>query len=345
MATPPPPGWEPTQLVPRRDRGNALPAGTQLQEFVLEAPIGTGGFSIVYRARDLRLNRVVAIKEYMPALLADRAANGRVAARSPQHRAPFESGLKSFVNEARLLASFEHASLVKVHRFWAENDTAYMVMPLYEGVTLRQWLQNLGAPPSEAWLRALAEPLIDALDALHHERCWHRDVAPDNILLLHDKRAAGSYLEQKPRPLLLDFGAARRVISEQTQQLTAFLKSGYTPVEQYGGEAVMRQGPWTDVYALAAVLYAAMNGKVPPSAIARSVKDELVPAMRAGAGRYSPAFLAAVDAGLAVMPQQRPQTMADWRRLFEAPPPPPFTPPPPWWQRLWPFKGRRTGSA
>lgn len=344
MSTPPPPGYEPTVLLPRRGRGSDLPPGTQLQEFVIENTLGVGGFSIVYRARDLRLDRTVALKEYIPAALALRDDAGRVVARSPRHQRTFDAGMKSFVNEAKLLASFDHPSLVKVHRFWSQNDTAYMVMPLYEGITLRQWLQNLGARPSEAWLRALAEQLIDALDVLHQEKCWHRDVAPDNILLLHDKRAGTSFLEQKPRPLLLDFGAARRVISEQTQTLTAILKTGYSPVEQYGGETVMRQGAWTDVYAMAAVLYAAMTGKVPPSSIARTVKDELIPAGTAGAGRYSAPFTAAVAAGLALMPQDRPQSMRDWRALFDAPPPAP----PPWWRRWreWaPFKARRTGSA
>ena len=184
--------------------------------------------------------------------------------------------------------------------------------PYYEGITLRKWLADLGTTPSEKWLRQLAEPMMDALAALHAERCFHRDVAPDNILMLYDRNATGqggNYLEQKPRPVLLDFGAARRVIGDATQQLTAILKSGYSPVEQYEGELSLRQGAWTDVYALCAVLYTAAVGKAPGSSIARVVRDDLVPARVAAKGRYSDVFLAAIDAGLAVRPEQRPQTM------------------------------------
>ncbi|MFY9511478.1 MAG: serine/threonine-protein kinase [Rubrivivax sp.] len=318
-----------TQLMPRRDIDANLPAGTALQEFVVEGLVGVGGFSIVYKARDTRLGRIVALKEYIPATLATRGPGGQVVPRSPNHREHFELGLKSFINEARLLASFDHPALVKVYRFWVENGTAYMVMPFYEGMTLKKWLAALGAPPSEAWLRVLAEQTMEALGALHGQQCYHRDVAPDNVLLLHDKHATGSFLEQRPRPLLLDFGAARRVISDATQNLTAILKPGYSPVEQYDGDGTMRQGPWTDVYALAAVLYTALAGKTPPSAIARVVKDDLVPALQLGAGRYSPSFLAAIDAGLAIWPPGRPQDMPAFRAAFDKPYVPPPPPPPP----------------
>jgi serine/threonine protein kinase len=340
----PPPAYQKTVLVPRRDRGSELPVGTRLQEFVVEGLVGVGGFSIVYRVRDTRLDRVVAVKEYIPAALATRGAQGAVVPRSPNHREHYELGLKSFINEARLLASFDHPALVKVYRFWAENGTAYMVMPFYEGMTLKKWLADLGATPSEAWLRVFAEQAMEALAALHGQRCYHRDVAPDNVLLLHDKHAAASFLEQRPRPLLLDFGAARRVISDATQNLTAILKPGYSPVEQYDGEGTMRQGPWTDVYALCALLHTALSGKAPPSAIARVVKDNLVPAMQLGAGRFSPAFLAAIDAGLAIYPAHRPQDMAELRALFDAPyvpPPPPAAAAPARGWRAWLARWRR----
>src|SRR5262249_37748174 len=134
----------------------------------------------------------------------------------------FALGLRSFINEAQLLASFDHPSLVKVYRFWEDNGTAYMVMPYYQGVTLKRALEALPAPPEEAWLQRQLGALLDALEVMHQAHCYHRDIAPDNILLLDDGR-----------PLLLDFGAARRVIGDATQALTAFLKPGYAPVEQY----------------------------------------------------------------------------------------------------------------
>jgi serine/threonine protein kinase len=184
-----PPGTAPadeprTVIEPRESGGAALPVGQALQEYVIEGLIGEGGFGIVYLARDTRLDRVVALKEYMPTNLAQRGSDRSVAVRSERHRETFVLGLRSFVNEAKLLASFDHPSLVKVYRFWEENGTAYMVMPFYEGPTLRQKLNELGQPPDEAWLRALLAPMIDALELIHNDHCWHRDIAPDNILLL-----------------------------------------------------------------------------------------------------------------------------------------------------------------
>jgi serine/threonine protein kinase len=224
--------------------GNALKAGTRFGELELCGVIGEGGFGIVYTALDHSLERQVALKEYMPASLAARGAGGRVEVRSDEHREAFEAGRKSFVNEARLLAQFDHPALLKVYRFWEANDTAYMAMPLYQGVTLKDRLRALAGPPDEAWLMAMIAPLTEALAVLHAQRCYHRDIAPDNVLLLSDGE----------RPLLLDFGAARRVIGDITQALTVILKPGYAPIEQYADEADLKQGPWTDVYALAAVL-------------------------------------------------------------------------------------------
>jgi len=318
-----------TLLMPRRDQGSELRPGHALQEFVIDKLLGVGGYSCVYRARDTRLDRTVAIKEYLPATLAARAPDGSVGPRLPRFQAFYDKGLEGFLNEARLLGSFDHPSLVKVYRFWAQNGTAYMVMPYYEGITLRKWLHDLGAPPSERWLRDLADPLMAALGSMHEQRCYHRDVAPDNILMLYDRAAPGSYLEQRPRPVLLDFGAARRVIGDATQQLTAILKSGYSPVEQYEGEESLRQGPWTDVYALCAVLYTAVTGKPPGSSVARVVRDDMPPAAQVAQGRYSASFLAAIDAGLRVRPEQRPQSMAALHALMDAPvaPPAPAAPP------------------
>lgn len=295
--------------------GNTLPLGHRLQEYVIEGLIGEGGFGIVYLARDTQLGRVVALKEYMPSSLATRAADHQVSVRSARHRETFELGLRSFVNEAQLLAAFDHPSLVKVYRFWEQHGTAYMVMPYYQGPTLKQWLTENGAQPAEAWLLSLLHPLIDALELMHHERCYHRDIAPDNILLLNQP-ATQIGRPQVMRPVLLDFGAARRVISDATQALTVILKSGYAPIEQYAESSSMKQGAWTDVYALSAVLYAAITGRAPLPSVSRMVSDDLVPAAQAGAGHYSAEFLAAIDKGLSVRPENRPQDMAALRALF-----------------------------
>ncbi|MGF6959524.1 protein kinase domain-containing protein [Paraburkholderia youngii] len=278
---------------------HALAAGTRLGEFEIVDLIGEGGFGIVYLAYDTQLGRHVALKEYIPAALATRVGAAEVSVRSERHEDTFRAGLKSFINEARLLARFDHHSLVKVYRFWEANGTAYMVMPYYEGVTLRDGLRRMSAPPDEAWLRALLAPLLEALAVLHAAQCYHRDIAPDNIMLL---KGSG-------RPVLLDFGAARRVIGDMTQALTVILKPGYAPVEQYAEEAALKQGPWTDVYALAAVVYFAIQGKTPPPSVGRLMSDTYVPLATAAAGRYSERFLRAIDHALAVRPEDRPQSV------------------------------------
>lgn len=275
--------------------GNALTPGTRLAEFEILSLIGEGGFGIVYLARDLSLHRNVAIKEYMPGMLASRIGMTNVEVKSERHADAFDMGLKSFINEARLLAHFDHPSLVKVFRFWEGHGTAYMAMPYYEGATLLDTLRAMREPPGEAWLRAVLEPLIDAIGALHREQCWHRDIAPDNVMLL-----AGS-----GRPVLLDFGSARRVIGDMTQALTAFLKPGYAPIEQYAEIPSLRQGPWSDVYALGALGYFAIVGKTPPPAVARIVEDGFVPLARAAPAGYSAALLHTFDEALMLWPAER----------------------------------------
>jgi hypothetical protein len=232
-----------------------------------------------------------------------------VQVRSERYRETFELGLRSFVNEARLLAQFDHPSLVKVYRFWEANGTAYMVMPLYEGVTLKDKLRSMSAPPDENWLMDLLAPLTEALCVIHAEHCYHRDIAPDNIILLGESE----------RPLLLDFGAARRVIGDMTQALTVILKPGYAPVEQYAEVPDMKQGPWTDVYALAATVYFAIIGKTPPASVGRLMNDNFEPIASQAAGRYSDRFLRAIDHALQVRPADRPPTIAAFRDTLGLP--------------------------
>ena len=279
--------------------GHALRIGTRLGEFELIDRLGEGGFSIVYLARDHSLDRNVAFKEYMPSSIAVRLGQTQVGPRSERHRETFDLGLRSFVNEAKLLAQFDHPSLVKVYRFWEANGTAYMVMPFYEGMTVRDTVRSLAQPPDETWLLGLLGPLTEALAVIHAEGCYHRDIAPDNVILL-----AGS-----GKPLLLDFGAARRVIGNMTQTLTVILKPGYAPVEQYAEVPGMKQGPWTDVYALAAVVCWAITGKTPPPSVGRMLRDSYVPLAECAAGRYSQAFLQAIDRALVVLPELRTQTI------------------------------------
>ena len=285
--------------------GHTLPAGTRIGSFEITGLIGEGGFGIVYLAYDASLQRQVALKEYMPSSLASRATESHdVAVKSDRYAETFNAGLKSFVNEARLLARFDHPSLVKVYQFFEANRTAYMAMPYYEGPTLKRALAEMSHAPDEATLREWLRPLLSALTAMHKEHCWHRDIAPDNILLTPSG------------PLLLDFGAARRVIGDMTHALTVVLKPGYAPIEQYGEAASMAQGPWTDLYALASVVHYAITGRPPTTSVERVMGDEMAPLSSQAQGRYSEPFLAAIDATLAVRPKDRPQDVAAFCELL-----------------------------
>ena len=281
----------------------ALPIGHHIAGFDIEEVVGQGGFGIVYRAWDVALERHVAIKEYLPAALVTRATGSlQLKVRPGEATQAFGVGLSSFVNEARLLARFDHRALVKVFRFWEANGTAYMAMPFYRGPTLKTALDYLRRPPSERLVRKWLVPLLDALEILHGADCFHRDISPDNILLTADG------------PVLLDFGAARRVIADRTQVLTTLLKPSFAPIEQYGSTGA--QGPWTDLYALAGVVHYALTGRAPPPATVRVLNDPWLalsaqPLLRAA---YSAELLGAVDAALAVLPDARPASVAAFRQ-------------------------------
>ncbi|QGW80577.1 serine/threonine-protein kinase [Variovorax paradoxus] len=298
-----------TSPATEANEAGLLPVGSRLAEFEITRVVGQGGFGVVYEAWDHALERVVAIKEYLPTSLSTRQQDGTVVPLSERHRETFDLGMRSFINEARLLAQFDHPSLLKVYRFWQERGTTYMVMPFYRGDTLRQALVSIPAGVDEAWLIRIMDGVTQALGVMHGANCYHRDIAPDNIILL----------EGSGRPVVLDFGAARRVITDKTQAITVILKPGYAPIEQYAEMPDMSQGAWTDVYALAAVMHVAVCGRAPPPSVARLLSDSYVPL----AGneilrqRYSLRLLQAIDAGLGVRPESRPQSMAEFRAALD----------------------------
>lgn len=286
---------------------NLLAIGTRVAEFEVTRLIGQGGFGVVYEAWDHTLERTVAIKEYMPTALANRQADGSVTPISAKHKETFDVGMRSFINEARLLAQFDHPSLVKVYRFWQERGTTYMVMPCYQGITLKQALIDK-RDVSEKWLVDIVDGVTQALAVMHRASCYHRDIAPDNIMLL----------ESTGLPVVLDFGAARRVITDVTQAITVILKPGYAPIEQYSETPDMTQGAWTDVYALSAVMHVAVTGRSPPPSVARLLNDRYVPlaADPQLLTRFQPRILQAIDAGLGVRPESRPQSMDAFRHAL-----------------------------
>ena len=286
---------------------NSLPAGTRLAEFELRGVLGEGGFATVYRAHDHSLRRTVAIKEYMPGALATRAPDGSVIAREPQMQATLARGLDSFLNEARLLAQFDHPALIRVYRFWEQNGTAYMAMQLCQGRTLRALRQ---AEPrlvaSEPWLKHMLSPILDALELLHANDCYHRDISPDNIMVL-----------DSGVPMLLDFGAARQAMGDATQALTVIVKPGFAPIEQY--DSVLEQGPWTDVYSLGAVLHFLVTGQPVTASVSRLLKDPLPRLADTPGLALSPAFARAIDRALTVHPEDRIRSIAEFREALELP--------------------------
>ncbi|GAB3366191.1 MULTISPECIES: serine/threonine protein kinase [Giesbergeria] len=293
---------------------DALPPGTRLGEFEILALLGVGGFGMVYQAFDHSLHRSVAIKEYMPAALAGRAQDLSVAVRALADVPAFEAGLRSFMGEARMLAQFDHPSLVKVFRFWEAHHTAYMVMPLYSGMTFKQARLQMRAPPSEAWLRQVLWSVLGALRTLHEGHTLHRDISPDNI-----------FLQDAGPPVLLDLGAARHAINDRERKHTAVLKVNYAPIEQYAsGDADLPQGPWSDLYSLAAVVYGCLCNDMPEPSTLRAIRDRMVPFARVArtVGQqfgqvYSPAFVNGITQALALRPQDRPQSIDALLQLLE----------------------------
>jgi formylglycine-generating enzyme required for sulfatase activity len=246
----------------------------------------------------------VAIKEYLPAHLAVRN-DTHVSVRSSAEQHAFEWGLRQFLKEAQVLARFAHPNLVPVHRYFQAHGTAYFVMSYVEGDTLGQRLKQC-PQPGEAWLRRVLLPVMDGLKVVHRAGFLHRDIKPENILLTQDDT-----------PVLIDFGAARVNLDSATRSTLCALTAGYAPIEQYGSAG--NQGPWTDLYALGAVAYRAVSGRKPPDAVNRIHHDSLVPARQLAGGRYSLAFLQAIDWALALHPDERPRCVDDWQQALAGP--------------------------
>jgi len=288
-----------------------LPAGTQLLDYRIERVLGHGGFGVTYLATDQSTEARVAIKEFLPGEMATRVDGMRVAARNRETQTTFDWGLARFLGEAQMLARFRHPNIVEVLRYFEANGTAYMVMAYVDGLDLFEVMARRGTLGERA-LRDVIVPLLDGLRAIHRAELLHRDIKPDNIFI----RGDGS-------PVLLDFGAARQAFGRQSRALTTIVTPGYAPHEQYQSKG--NQGPWSDIYALAGVLYTGVSGELPAEAPARIAAllrggpDPLRAARELGRGRYSDAFLAAIDAGLAVREQDRPQNVDTWLEMFRAP--------------------------
>ncbi|MGH8619607.1 MAG: protein kinase domain-containing protein [Burkholderiales bacterium] len=273
----------------------ALPRGYSLQEYRIESTLGVGGFGLTYLATDSNLNLKVAIKEYLPGELAVRGEDQSVRSRSASTEETFNWGRGRFLDESRTLASLRHPNIVRVMRFFEANHTAYMVMEFVAGSPLNDWVKTR-RPITERALAGIAVSVLDGLDAIHRTGYLHRDIKPGNIFIRED----GS-------PVLLDFGSARATGTDN--ELTAIVSPGYAPLEQYHTQG--NQGPWSDLYALGAVLYWIVTGIKPVEATARARTDPLKPALQvADRAFYSERFLKTIDWALAPAEEARPQSAA-----------------------------------
>jgi serine/threonine protein kinase len=267
-------------------------------EYAIEKVLGGGGFGITYLARDLNLSLLVALKEYLPADLAMRAADGTVTPLGEASADDFLWGLERFIDEARALATFSHRNIVRVLRYFAVNGTAYIVMEYQSGYSLKQWLPR-HTPLGRGDLLNLILPLLDGLELIHQAGFLHRDIKPDNIFM----RGDGT-------PVLIDFGAARRTTTGQ--DLTKIITPGFAPFEQYHSKG--NQGPWSDLYSLAAVMYWIVSGEKPLESASRLKRDDMVPAARSDHHQLiGEPILGAIDWALSLDEQRRPQSVAAFR--------------------------------
>jgi serine/threonine protein kinase len=281
---------------------DALEPGSAVAEYTIESMLGHGAFGITYLAQDAALGSHVAIKEYLPQEIATRDTRGPAVIPQASHDAirQYHWGLKNFVKEARALARFKHANIVRVVRFIEANGTAYVVMEYEQGKTLFQHLRESGQRLDERMLLRIMIPILNGLQAVHDAGLLHLDIKPENI-----------YLRRDGSPMLIDFGSARQAMT-QTSNARITLTHGYAPVEQYPDKGQL--GPWSDVYAVGATMYRCVTGKRPDEALARYRAvldykvDPLKPAVKAGEGRCQPMLLECIDWAMQLHAKDRPQS-------------------------------------
>ena len=288
----------------------ALPPGCELEGYRIERQLSVGGFSIVYLAHDAA-GTPVAIKEYLPNALALRGEGQLTPTVPPQYQADFNHGLKCFFEEGRALTGIDHPNVVRVLNFFRANETVYLVMRYEVGQTLRDYIRQQRGWLEESFLRSMFCGVLDGLGEVHGSGLLHLDIKPANIWLRDD----GS-------PVLLDFGAARYAVDIGPPEPRAMYTPGYAAPEQYHGKFTL--GPWTDIYAVGACMYATLAGSAPQAADERMVDDQLQPARQRWGSDYSPRLLATAANELHHRPgqphrrsrhQPGPRRLAGHRRL------------------------------
>ena len=325
-------------------------------KYLVGPVLGEGGFGITYAGYDLNMETRIAIKEYFPVELVTRdttlrntggggaisgssASDGgepsavgvsssssgsdRVISLSGEKSKTYQQGLKKYVDEARNVSQFaDIPGIVSVKDFFYENNTAYIVMEYIDGISLKEYLKQKGGKVSEEKALAILRPVLEALEKVHAAGIIHRDISPDNIMLTfaeEGKAGAGqsgvaAVYGNISAVKLIDFGAARMTSKNDQKSLTIILKHGYAPEEQYRSHG--EQGPWTDVYALCAVFYRMLTGKVPEPAMDRLFSDGLKRPEELGA-KVSPAVSETIMKGLAVKKEDRIQSVRDLMDALE----------------------------
>ncbi|CFX47266.1 membrane protein of unknown function [Candidatus Filomicrobium marinum] len=308
----------PTLVVSRaggtdQDTQVPLKAGTILcDDYRIQSVLLRDDASITYEADDLQLGVPVTIKEYFPSDVAQRDGGTQDIVFETHGTPEHQSALDRFVREAQTLVRLHHANVVRAHRVFEANGSAYIVLDYEDSKSLQQWSDELGRKPSQTELDRIVGPVLDALAAIHAASVLHRDICPDNILI----RASGT-------PVITGFGSARIEEGTPSNVKSIVIASDFTAPEVMTIDHA-KQGPATDIYGLAATLYYLVTGKRPISGGARLIKDGLTPASLLAGSGYREEFLTALDAALSVAVQARPQSIAAWEgirgRVDDAPP-------------------------
>ena len=282
-----------------------LQPGTILDErYRIDAVLGQGGFGITYAAENIRVGLKVAIKElfWKGHCLRPDQTSQEIALDDATDAQLFEEQKQRFLREARTIRDFSgQAVVVGILDYFEANNTAYIVMEFVEGETLAARFAE-GPMACEELLRRFL-PIIDTLDIIHRAGVIHRDISPDNIMIQSD----GSLK-------LIDFGAARQYQSDESHY-TAISKNSYSPCEQYDRNG--HQGPWTDVYALCATLYACVCGTPPQGALQRMFLDELKAPSQLGVS-ITPAYESIIMRGLQLRTEKRWQSMDELAKAIRA---------------------------
>jgi serine/threonine protein kinase len=271
-----------------------LAQGTQLGNYRIIRVLAAGGFSFVYLAHDQN-EQPVAIKEYLPSALALRV-NGATPQVPAQHLALFRAGMKCFFEEAGTLARLSHPNVMRVLDIFRANDTVYLVMRYERGRALNEHIRSLSGPVGELWLRNTFAQLLDGLREVHKAKLLHLDIKPANV-----------YLRNDGTPLLIDFGAARQVLSTEGMHLPPLYTPGFAPPEMHDARDML--GPWSDIYSVGATMYCCLSGSTPQPANSRMDNDQVIPAARAWAGKYQADLLETIDACMQIHHLKRPQSV------------------------------------